>query len=138
MSRKQFPLYSAILIGMLAGDVGFLLHVLDGSDDLPLLHVVAFVDIEVSDAAHGIGADIDIGFGADLAGGADDGNEVFAGDGSDEDLGIPGLSPNDGEPHNRGKNHNGGDNDQDLFQDISSFARVTQYPRWQFPGFRQT
>jgi hypothetical protein len=37
------------------------------------LDVVAFLDVEVGDAAEGGGADVDVGLGLDLAGAADDG-----------------------------------------------------------------
>ena len=66
--------------GLLAVDVGFLLDVLDGGDDLAFLHVVAFFHVEVGDPAHGGGANVDVGLGLDLAGAADDGDQVLAHD----------------------------------------------------------
>ena len=108
--------------GLLRGDIGFLLDVLDGGDDLALLNVVAFIHVEVGNAAHGVGADVDVSLGPDLAGGAHDGNQVLLSDSSDQDLGVAGLSTNDSEPYDRGENHDGSNNDKNLFQSSSSFA----------------
>jgi hypothetical protein len=43
----------------------------------PFFDVVALFDVEVGDAAEGGGADVDVGLGLDLAGAADDGDEVL-------------------------------------------------------------
>ena len=64
--------------GDLSVDVGLLLHVLDGGDDLALLDVVAFIDVEAGDAAHGIGADVDVSLRSNLAGGTDHGDQILA------------------------------------------------------------
>ena len=58
--------------------VGFLLHVLDGGHGLALLDLVAFLYIEVGDAAHGGGAHVHIGLGLDLAGAADHRGQILA------------------------------------------------------------
>ncbi len=65
--------FAAAMVACCAATLASLLDILDGGEDFALLHVVAFIDIEVGDAAHGVGADVDVGFGRDLAGGADDG-----------------------------------------------------------------
>ena len=64
--------------------------------DGALFHVVAFFDVEVGDAAEGGGADVDVGLGLDLAGAADDGDEVLTGDLAGGDLGDVGLAVVDG------------------------------------------
>ena len=46
--------------GLLAVDVGFLLHVLNGGDHLSLVDSVAFRHVEMGDAAHGIRAYVDV------------------------------------------------------------------------------
>ena len=61
-----------------------------------LLYVVAFFDVEVRDAAEGGGADVDVGLGLDLAGAADDGDEILAHDLAGGDLGDAGLAVSDG------------------------------------------
>ena len=40
--------------------------------------MVALFDVEVGDAAEGGGADVDVGLGLDLAGAADDGDQVLS------------------------------------------------------------
>ena len=67
------------------------LDVLDGGDDLAGLYMVALFDVEVSDAAEGGRADVDIGLGFDLAGAAYRGGEVLANNLTGDDLGIAGL-----------------------------------------------
>ena len=57
-----------------------------------VLYVVAFLDVEVGDAAEGGGADVDVGLGLDLAGAADDGDEILADDLAGGDLGDAGLA----------------------------------------------
>ncbi len=71
--------------------VGFLLHVLDGGDHLAPLNPVAFFHVEVGDAAHRGGADVDVGLWLDLAGAADDGGEVLAYDFGGQNLGVARL-----------------------------------------------
>ena len=56
---------------------GLGLHALYRRQDLPLLHPVAFLDVQVSDPAEGSGSDIDVGLGLDLPRAADDGDQVF-------------------------------------------------------------
>ena len=52
-------------------------HVLNGGDQLALLYVIALLHIEVGDAAHRGGAEVDIGLWLDLAGAADDRGQVL-------------------------------------------------------------
>ena len=59
-------------------DAGLLLDVLDGSHDLAFFHLLTLLDVEVGDAAHGGGAEVDVELGLDLAGAADNGGEVLA------------------------------------------------------------
>ncbi len=77
--------------GLLAGDIGFLLHVLDGGDRLALLHHVALFHVEVGDAAHGGGAEVDVGLGLDLAGAADHRGQILPHDLGGQNLGVAGL-----------------------------------------------
>ncbi len=83
----------------LALDAGFLLDVLDGSDDFTLLDLLAFLDVEVGDAAHGRGAEIDVVLGFDLAGAADDGGQILLDDLGGQHLGITRLLPDDEASH---------------------------------------
>ncbi len=76
---------------LLAVDGGFLLHVLNGGDNLALGYFVAFLHIEVGDPAHGRCADVDIILGLDLAGAADDRGEILADDFCGKNLGVAGL-----------------------------------------------
>ncbi len=81
--------------GLLRRDGGGGLHALDGGEDGAGLDVVAFLDVEVGDAAEGGGADVDVGLGLDLAGAVDDGDEVLAHNLAGGDLGD--ASPGCGE-----------------------------------------
>ncbi len=87
--------------GLLRGDGGGGLHAFDGGEDRAVLHVVAFLDVQVGDAAEGGGADVDVGLGLDLAGAADDGDEVLPADdrgGHLDDVGLAVLDGEGGEP----------------------------------------
>ena len=82
--------------GLLGVDRGLGLHALHAGEDVALLHVVAFFDVEVGDAAEGGGADVDVGLGLDLAGAADGGDEILADGFAGGDLGDVGLAVEDG------------------------------------------
>ena len=82
--------------------------VLNGGDHLTLLDVVTLLDVEVGDAAHGSGAEVDVGLGLDLAGAADDRGEVLAMNLGGEDLGITRLLLYD-EDGNKDDGHNNGE-----------------------------
>ena len=88
--------------GLLADDIGFLLHVFNGGHGLALFHEVALFDVEVGDAAHGGSAKIGVGSGLDLSGAADDGGEILAGDSGGENLGVAGLLPVDEDAYQYG------------------------------------
>jgi len=60
------------------GDVGGGLNVLELREQLALLHAITLPHIKVSDFAERVGADVDVGFGLDFAGGADDGGQILA------------------------------------------------------------
>ncbi len=63
--------------GLLGVDIGGLLHILNLRQCFALLHAVTLFDIEVGDAAHNVGADVDVGSWLDLAGAADDGRQIL-------------------------------------------------------------
>ena len=72
-------------VGLRGGDGGLLgvdgslgLDALHAGEDVAFLNVVPLLDVEVSDAAEGGGADVDVGLGLDLAGAADGGDEILA------------------------------------------------------------
>jgi len=101
--------------GLLPGDIGFLLHVFDAGHDLALLDHVAFLDVQVGDAAHGRGAQVDIGLGLDFAGAADDRSQILARDLGSQNLGVSGLLLIDHEGHKSGGHHYGKCYQEDLF-----------------------
>ena len=86
-----------------------------------LLYLVAFFDVEVGDAAHGGGAEVDIGLGLDLAGAADDRGQVLARDFGGQHLGVAGLLLVDHEGHKRG-NDNNSENNQENFLHVAEAA----------------
>ena len=82
---------------------------------LPCFDVVAFLDVEVGDAAEGGGADVDVGLGLDLAGAADGGDQVLADDFAGGDLGDAGLAVQDGAGGDACQDQDDDDDDDDLF-----------------------
>jgi hypothetical protein len=66
--------------GLLRRHVGFGLHVFDARQQLALADAVAFLDQEFGDLAHGIGADVDVILGLNLAGGGHDAGQILAHD----------------------------------------------------------
>ena len=83
--------------GLLGVHAGLGLHTLHRGQHLPLLHVVAFLDVQVGDAAEGGGSDVDVSLGFDLPRPADDGDQVLPNNLGSKYLGIAGLGANDGE-----------------------------------------
>ena len=69
------------------------------------LYVVAFLHVEVSDAAKRRGADIDIGLGLDLAGSADDRGQILRDNLGGQNLGVARLLLTD-EDGNKTTGHN--------------------------------
>jgi hypothetical protein len=65
---------------LLGVDGGLGLDGFDAGEDVALADVVALLDVEVGDAAEGGCADVDVGLGLDLAGAADDRDEVLTDD----------------------------------------------------------
>ena len=98
----------------LAGDIGLLLHILDGGHRLALLHHVTLFHIEVGDAAHRGGADIHIGLRLDLAGAADHRGQILAHDLGGQNLGVAGLLPPDEDGNQHDNNHDGKNNQKYL------------------------
>ena len=64
-------------LGAHGGEVRGGLDVLKTGEELARLHVVTLFDVEVGDLAHGVGADVDVSLGLDLAGRRDNRSEVF-------------------------------------------------------------
>ena len=85
-------------------------------------HVVALVDVEVGDAAKGRSADVDVGLGLDLAGSADEGDEILAGDLGGGDLGDAGAAMEDGADGDAGE-HKDDKDEQSYFFCIHSSSR---------------
>ena len=67
------------MVACCAATVACGLHVFHRGEDGAGLYVVAFLDVQVRDAAEGGGADVDVGLGLDLAGAADGGDQVLRG-----------------------------------------------------------
>ena len=61
----------------LAGDIGRLLHILDLRQGFALLHPVTLFHVEVGDAAHNVGAKVDISSWLDLTGAADHRGQIL-------------------------------------------------------------
>jgi hypothetical protein len=76
----------------LGGDGGLGLNVLDGGENGADFDVITFLDVEVGDTSKGGGAYVDVGLGLDLAGAADDGDQVLPGGLADDDFGDIGLA----------------------------------------------
>ncbi len=110
--------------GLLGGDGGGGLDVFHGGEDGAGFDVVAFLDVEVGDAAEGGGSDVDVGLGLDLAGAVDDGDEVLAGGFAGGDLGNAGLSVEDAADDDSGQNQDDCDDDDDLFSAHCCFLRT--------------
>ena len=77
--------------------------------------MVAFFDVEVGDAAEGGGADVDVGLGLDLAGAADDGDEILADGLAGGDLGDVGLAVENAADDDACQDQDDNDDDNDLF-----------------------
>ena len=101
--------------GLLGVDRGLLLHVLDGGQSLALLHEVAFLDIEVRNAAEGRGPHIHVGLGFDLAGAADHGGQILARHGRGVHLGVSRLLLDDHKGYKPGGHQHSERNEEDFF-----------------------
>ena len=77
--------------GLLAVNLRLLLHVLDGGDYFAPGDAVAFLYVQVCDAAHGGGAQIYVGLGLDLAGSAYHGRQILPDNRGGEHLGVARL-----------------------------------------------
>ena len=82
--------------GLLGGDGAGGGLAFDGGYELAGLYVVAFLDVEVRDTSESGGADVDVGFGLNLAGAADGGDEILAGGVGGDDGEHAGAAVNDG------------------------------------------
>ena len=88
-----------------------------------VLDVVAFFDVEVGDAAEGGGADVDVGLGLDLAGAADDGDEILADDLAGGDLGDVGLVVQHRADGDAAEHKEDDDDEDDLFSRSLQLSR---------------
>ena len=68
----------------------------------------------MGDAAHGGGAQIDVGLGLDLAGTADDRGQILPYDLGGQNLGVAGLLPINEEGDEPGSHDNGKNNQENL------------------------
>ena len=100
---------------LLAGDIRFLLHMLDGGHRLALGYLVSLLHIEMGDAAHGGGAKVNVGLGLDLAGAADNRGQILAHDLGGQNLGIARLLLVDHEGHKSGSHYYSANNQENLF-----------------------
>ena len=107
--------------GLLGGDGGLGLDALDVGEDSALLDAVTFLDVEVGDAAEGLGADVDVGLGLDLAGAADDGDEVLLDDLAGGHFGDIGLPVQDRADDDASEDQYGDDDKDDLLGAHSGF-----------------
>ena len=78
-----------VMVRLLRADVDRLRHVFNHGEDFALFDMVAFFDIQVGDWAECGGPNIDIIFGLDLSGSADDAGKILSRDlGRQNFLGI--------------------------------------------------
>ena len=99
--------------------------------------MIAFLYIEVGDAAKGGCAQIDVGLGLDLAGAADDGGQLLARDFGGQGLGVAGLLAIDEQRHNRDDHHDGENNQKNFLHEcacsVSLQFQFTQLEWKEFP-----
>jgi hypothetical protein len=77
--------------GLLGVDISGLLHIFDLRKCFALFYTVTLFHVEAGDAAHDVGADVDVGSWLDLAGTADDGRQILFSELGGEDLGVAGC-----------------------------------------------
>ena len=97
----------------------------------PFFTLLTLLDVEVGDAAHGGGAQVDVVLGLDLAGAADHRGKILLDDLGGQNLGIAGLLPVDEQGYQSGSYHYGESNQEDLFH-VRFVLRVLQFQSTQF------
>ena len=119
--------------GVLRLDGGGGLFAFDRGDELAGLYAITFFDIEVGDAPEGGGSDVNIGFGLDLAGAIDDGDEILADGVAGGHLSDGALVVQDAADDDSCKDQDG-NRDQDNFFEahraFSAFLRSTGVALW--------
>ena len=103
-----------------------------------LFHVISLLDVEVGDPAKGGRADIDIGFGFDLAGSVHNGDQVLPDHRAGDHFGVALLLPMDRKGDDSANHENRAQNDQYFF--IVHLLRrgppiVTQFTRISFKQY---
>src|SRR5579859_7361313 len=109
--------------GLLRGHVSGRLHVLDAGQNLTFLNVIAFLHIEMDNAAKGGCTHVDVGLRLDLPGAADHGGEVLPDHFAGEHCGVSGLRPDNHEGHKASHYDKRKDDEKDFFHNLSAVRK---------------